>query len=196
MRRKPVISSTRRGAKVEFLEWIVQCGGEVAGALRGIEDTGIVKHLERLRLLGLVFHFETERQAVYSAHPFLREFFRNLSGTKPASVHESVRAKLAPTLSNRPTKLPADIATLDQYELLIEETLLSGRGEEAFDLYKYGLGEHKNLIWVLGELRRLRIVERFSRKTIIPALGRSYLRLPDHPCSMNLEFLPAVWATC
>jgi tetratricopeptide (TPR) repeat protein len=151
-----------RGVKVELLGWIVQSGGEVAGALIGLTDHQLVKLLERLKALGLVFRYETDRQAVYSAHPFLRDFFRNLLGTKPESVHESVRAKLEPSLEARPSTPPSDPAILDQYELLIEQTLLAGRVQEAFDLYWFGLGGYENLGWVLGEnTRGLRILERF-----------------------------------
>ncbi|MGH9719561.1 MAG: tetratricopeptide repeat protein, partial [Bryobacteraceae bacterium] len=151
-----------RGVKVELLGWIVQSGGGVAGALIGLADQQLVKHLERLKALGLVFCYETDHQAVYSAHPFLREFFRNLLGTRPELVHESVRAKLAPSLEARPSTKPSDPAILDQYELLIEQTLLAGRVQEAFDLYWHGLGCYKNLGSVLGEHGRgLRILERF-----------------------------------
>ena len=151
-----------RGVKVEILFWIVQCGGEVAGALVGLADRQLVQHLERLKSLGLVFRYEIDRQVVYSAHPFLRDFFRNLLLTKPESVHESVRARLAPSLEARPKTPPSDPAILDQYELLIEETLLAGRVQEAFDLYWHGLGGYQNLAWTLGEnSRSLRILERF-----------------------------------
>jgi tetratricopeptide (TPR) repeat protein len=151
-----------RGVKVELLAWIVQSGGEVAGALIGLSDHQLVKLLERLKGLGMVFRYETDRQAVYSAHPFLREFFRNLLEPKPESVHESVRAKLAPSLEARPQTKPSAPAILDQYELLIEQTLLAGRVQEAFDLYWYGLGSYPNLGWVLGEnTRGLRVLERF-----------------------------------
>ncbi len=151
-----------RGVKVQYLGWIVQSGGEVAGALIGLAERQFVRHLERLKELGLVFRYETDRQAVYSAHPFLREFFRNLLRTKPESVHESVRAKLAPSLETRPETKPTDPAILDQYELLIEETLLAGRAQEALDLYWYGLGSARNLGFVLGENGRgLRVLERF-----------------------------------
>jgi len=155
-----------RGVKVEILAWIVQSGGEVAGTLVGLADHQLVKHLERLKGLGLVFRYETDQQAVYSAHPFLREFFRNLLGTKPESVHESVRARLAPrlapSLETSPKTYPRDPMILDQYELLIEQTLLAGRVQEALDLYEGGLGEYRNLAFVLGEYGRgLRILERF-----------------------------------
>jgi tetratricopeptide (TPR) repeat protein len=151
-----------RGVKVELLGWIVQSGGEVAGALIGLADQQLVNQLERLRALGLVFRYMTDGQAVYSAHPFLRDFFRSLLGTKPESVHESVRARLAPSLEAWPSTNPSDPAILDQYELLIEQTLLAGRVQEAFELYRYGLGASMNLVWVLGENGRgLRILERF-----------------------------------
>jgi tetratricopeptide (TPR) repeat protein len=151
-----------RGVKVELLGWIVQAGGEVAGVLVGLSDHQLVKHLERLKALGLVFRYETDRKAVYSAHPFLREFFRNLLGTKPEAIHESVRAKLAPSLEARPETKPSDPAILDQYELLIEQTLLASRVQEAFDLYRDGLGGYQNLSKILGEnTRGLRVLERF-----------------------------------
>jgi tetratricopeptide (TPR) repeat protein len=151
-----------RGVKVELLGWIVQAGGEVAGALIGLQDRQLVSCLERLKALGLVFRYLTDGQAVYSAHPFLREFFRERLGTNPEAVHESVRAKLAPSLEAKPDTKPRDTKILDQYELLIEETLLAGRVQEAFDLYWYGLGSYDNLGHRLGEnVRGLRILESF-----------------------------------
>jgi tetratricopeptide (TPR) repeat protein len=83
-------------------------------------------------------------------------------GTKPESVHESVRARLAPSLEAQPSTKPSAPAILDQYELLIEQTLLARRIQEAFDLYWFGLGNYRNLGWVLGENGRgLHILERF-----------------------------------
>src|SRR4029077_16243294 len=102
-----------RGVKVELLCWIVQSGGEVAGSLVGLAESQLVRHLERLKVLGLVFRYEIQGQTVYSAHPFLREFFRNLLGTKPESIHESVRASLAPRLETRPKTLPSTPEILD-----------------------------------------------------------------------------------
>src|ERR1022692_370135 len=182
-----------RGVKVELLGWIVQSGGEVAGALIGLADRDLVRLLERLRALGLVFRYETDRQMVYSAHPFLREFFRNLLGTKPESVHESVRSRLAPSLEARPSNPPRDAAILDQYELLIEQTLLAGHVQEAFDLYWFGLGNYNNVGRTLGEnVRGLRILERFvprdqlhltspARATLVNALGVFAMNLGDLP---------------
>jgi hypothetical protein len=174
-----------RGVKVELLGWIVQSGGEVAGALVGLADHQLVKHLERLKTLGLVFRYETDRQVVYSAHPFLREFFRNLLGTKPESVHESVRAKLAPSLEARPSTKPSDPAIIDQYALLIEQTLLAGHVQEAFDLYWYGLGGHENLGWDLGEnARGFRILEGFAPGNDF-SLGKPQLPLHERSLLFN-----------
>jgi tetratricopeptide (TPR) repeat protein len=175
-----------RGVKVELLGWIVQSGKKsVAGALAGLSDHQLVNQLERLRALGLVFRYETDQQAAYSAHPFLRDFFRNLLKAKPESVHESVRAKLAPSLNAQPKKKPSDPAILDQYELLIEETLLAGRVQEAFDLYWYGLGGRPNLAWALGEhTRALRILERFVPQDDI-SLIEHHLSLSEQSLLVN-----------
>jgi tetratricopeptide (TPR) repeat protein len=151
-----------RGVKVELLGWIVQAGGQVAGALIGLSDQKLVMHLERLKKLGLVFAYEIGRERVYSAHPFMRDFFRNLLAAPPEAVHESVRARLAPSLEARPSEHPRDPTILDQYELLIEETLLAGKVQEAFDLYWYGLGSATHLRHMGETFRVLRILERFA----------------------------------
>lgn len=151
-----------RGVKVEILGWIIQSGGEVAGALVGLSNQKLIMHLERLKKLGLVFAYGTGRELVYSAHPFLRDFFRSLLAAPAEEVHESVRARLAPSLEAKPSEHSRDPAILDQYELLIEETLLAGKAHEAFDLYWYGLGSVQHLRSV-GEIARgLRILERFA----------------------------------
>jgi len=177
-----------RGVKLQILGQIVRSGGKAAGTLSGLADQQLVKHLERLRLLGLVFRYESDQLAIYSAHPFLREFFRNLLGAKPESFHEAVRTMLRSSLHARPTTLPRNPAVLDQYELLIEQTLLAGFTQEAFYVYWDGLGSYKHLGWVLGENSRgLRILEGFTprgdfsslksqllpwdRSTLVSALG-------------------------
>lgn len=150
-----------RGVKVELLGWIVQSGGEVAGALIGLSDRQLVSHLERLKALGLVFRYETDRQMVYSAHPFVRDFFRNLLGARPESVHESVRARLAPGLETKPAIPPTDPSILDRYELLMEQTLLAGKVEEAFALYSAHLGGYSTFRDTGDSSRGLRMLERF-----------------------------------
>ena len=95
-----------RGVKIEFLGWIAQAGRRVAGAILGQSDAQLASQLERLKQMGLVFRYETGAEVVYSAHPFLRDFFQTLLGTKAENVHESVRAKLAPSLEERPGRGP------------------------------------------------------------------------------------------
>ena len=156
------LSLFTRGVKVEFLSWIVKSGGEVAGTLVGLTDQKLLLLLERLKEIGLVFRYEAGSQISYSTHPFLREFFRSLLTAKPEFVHESIRARLARSLNARPGKYPNDPSVLDQYELLIEETLLAGRVQDAFDLYWYGLGAYANLGAALGDFSRgLRILQSF-----------------------------------
>jgi tetratricopeptide (TPR) repeat protein len=73
---------------------------------------------------------------------------------------------------------PRDPVILDQYEMLIEQTLLAGRIQEAFDLYWHGLGGYTNLGAVLGENGRgLRTLERFVPQDDFSCIER---RLPPH----------------
>lgn len=152
-----------RGVKIEYLGWIIEAGGTVAGALIGQSSAALVRQLSRLEKLGLVFHYQTGTEAVYSAHPFLRDFFRSvLSGVRAENIHESIRAKLAPSLESRPSEKPSDPGVLDQYEFLIEQSLAAGHIQEACDLYWGGLGASTYNLENLGEnTRGLRILERF-----------------------------------
>jgi hypothetical protein len=66
-------------------------------------------------------------------------------------------------LEKSPATKPSEPAVLDRYERLIEATRLAGREQEAFDLYWYGLGSHRQLAKVLGECERgYRILAAFS----------------------------------
>jgi tetratricopeptide (TPR) repeat protein len=152
-----------RGVRIEYLGWIAQAGGPKAGALAGQSNRELENHLRRLMELGLVFHYATGAEIVYSAHPFLRDFFREtLSKTDPKDVHESVRAKLRLSLESRPKPRAGDTALLDLYEFLSEQCLLSGRIDEAFNVYWNEVGGYNNLGRALGEnARGLRMTERF-----------------------------------
>jgi tetratricopeptide (TPR) repeat protein len=154
-----------QGLKIEVVNSIVQCGGQVSGALFGVARREVRNHLERLRVLRLVFRYETDQQLVYSAHPFIQDFFRNLLATPPEAIHEVVRARLAPSLKARPSTAPTDPVILEQYETLIAQTLLAGRVHDAFGLYWHGLGGYRNLGSALAEnARGLRTLERFVPK--------------------------------
>ncbi len=158
------LSTFPRGVTTEFLGFLIDAGGRIAGALVGCNQVRLRRLLEQLRGLGLVFRYDTPQGATFTAHPFLRDYFRDLLGvTKPSEIHEVLRARLAPSLEARPEIKPTDPATLDRYEALIEHTRLAGRAREAFDLYWSGLGGYTHLGNTLGEyIRGLRILSAFS----------------------------------
>jgi tetratricopeptide (TPR) repeat protein len=158
------LSMFPRGVTVEILGYLIDAGGEVAGRLIGCNQASLLQMLEGLRDLGVVFRYETTQGATYTAHPFLREFFEKLHGVSdPRQIHETVRAKLAPTLEERPNKKPTEPKDLDRYERLIEVTRLAGQTQQAFDLYEFGLGRYVHLGWVLGDnARGLRILSSFA----------------------------------
>ncbi len=116
-----------------------------------------------LRARGLVFQYRSDETVTWTAHPFLRERFRELLGCPPERVFDVVAQALGAGLEKRPDTKPRDLTTLDRYERLIEATRLAGREQEAFDLYWDGLGGYKHLGWVLGEYERCyRILAAFS----------------------------------
>src|SRR5207249_4708456 len=104
----------------------IDAGVPVAGALAGCGEVRLKVILEQLRNLGLVFRYDAPPGATFTAHPFLRDYFRNLLGvTTPEEIHEAVRGRLAPSLAARPDQHPTDPTVLDRYEALIEHTRLA-----------------------------------------------------------------------
>jgi tetratricopeptide (TPR) repeat protein len=152
-----------RGVTLELLGTLIDAGGEVAGLLIHAKPR-LVGLLNSLKDRGLVFAYRGDASVTWTAHPFLRESFRNLLGCQPEMVFDVVARSLGSGLETRPTTKPSDPAVLDRYERLIEATRLAGREQEAFELYWFGLGGYKNLGWVLGEYQRsYRILAAFSR---------------------------------
>ncbi|HKS22865.1 MAG TPA: DUF4062 domain-containing protein [Thermoanaerobaculia bacterium] len=151
-----------RGVTIELLDVLVDAGGEIAGILLNAKPR-LVALLGRLRARGLVFQYPSDDAITWTAHPFLRERFRELLGCPAEQVFDVVARALGAGLEKRPDTKPSDPATLDRYERLIEATRLSGREEEAFDLFKFGMGSFAHLGWVLGEYERgYRILTAFS----------------------------------
>ncbi|MEA2417248.1 MAG: hypothetical protein QOI58_3905 [Thermoanaerobaculia bacterium] len=150
-----------RGVTIDLLGVIIDAGGEVAGLLLKAKPR-LIALLSSLRTRGLVFQYESSEAVTWTAHPFLRERFRELLGCPAERVFEVVATALGAGLEKRPDTKPNDPGTLDRYERLIEATRLAGREEEAFDLFVNGLGD-RNLAWVLGEYGRgYRILAAFS----------------------------------
>ncbi|MEA2343634.1 MAG: hypothetical protein QOF63_1803 [Thermoanaerobaculia bacterium] len=151
-----------RGVTIDLLGILVDAGGEVAGLLLNAKPR-LVALLRSLRTRGLVFQYESREAVTWTAHPFLRERFRELLGCPAEQVFCVVAEVLGAGLEKRPETKPSDQTTLDRYERLIEATRLAGREQEAFDLFWDGLGNYRHLGYVLGEYERgYRILAAFS----------------------------------
>ena len=171
-----------RGVTIDLLGVLVDAGGEVAGLLLKAKQR-LLSLLGSLRERGLVFHYRSDATVTWTAHPFLRERFRELLGCPPERVFDVVAQSLGAGLEKRPDTKPAEPAVLDRYERLIEATRLAGREQEAFELYCFGLGGYRHLAWKLGEYGRgYRILAAFGatglpedRSPTMPLLQRSWL---------------------
>jgi hypothetical protein len=151
-----------RGVTLDLLGVLVDAGGDVAGLLLKAKPR-LVALLGSLRERGLVFQYQSDATVTWTAHPFLRERFRELLGCPPERVFEVVAESIGAGLEKSPETKPAETAVLDRYERLIEATRLAGREQEAFELFWYGLGNCRHLGWVLGEYERgYRILAAFS----------------------------------
>lgn len=151
-----------RGVTIDLLGVMLDAGGEVAGLLLNAKPR-LVALLGSLRARGLVFEYRSDEAVTWTAHPFLRDRFRELLGCPAERVFDSVAQALGAGLEKRPDTYPSDPSILDRYERLIEATRLAGREKEAFELYLYGLGNYQHLGWVLGEYERgYRILAAFS----------------------------------
>jgi hypothetical protein len=170
-----------RGVSLRLLRALVDAGGDVAGLLvNGHGRLGAL--LKSLKDRGLVFAYGTADGVSWTAHPFLRDRFRQLLGCPPERVFAVVADALGANLEKRPTTWPSEPAELDRYEQLIEATRLAGQELKAFELYSEGLGGYNNLARVLGEYGRgYRILAGFSSsgqpKDLAPMLHSAY-RVP------------------
>lgn len=151
-----------RGVTIDLLGVLVAAGGEVAGLLLKAKPR-LVALLKSLRARGLVFEYPSGEAVTWTAHPFLRERFRELLGCSAEQVFDVVAQALGAGLETRPDTNTSDPTVLDRYERLIEATRLAGREQEAFELFWRGLGSYKHLGWVLGEYERgYRILAAFT----------------------------------
>jgi hypothetical protein len=151
-----------RGVTLELLGTLVDAGGDVAGLLVNAKPR-LLKLLATLKGRGLVFEYRSDTSVTWTAHPFLREKFRDLLSYPPEKVFDVVARSLGAGLEKRPETKPSEPNVLDRYERLIEATRLARREQEAFELFWYGMGSFRNLGWVLGEYQRgYRILAAFS----------------------------------
>lgn len=190
-----------RGVTVELLGTLIDAGGEVAGLLVKAKPR-LVRLLTSLKARGLVFEYRGQTSVTWTAHPFLRERFRDLLGCPAEKVFDVVAQSLGTGLEKRPETKPKDPDLLDRYERLIEATRLASREQEAFDLYWYGMGNYLHLGWVLGEYQRgYRILAAFSATGRVEDLGptmepreRAILGNELARYAFNLGRLAEVWA--
>ena len=128
-----------RGVSLDLLGVLIDTGGEVAGLLVNAKPR-LVRLLGSLKARGLVFEYRSDASVTWTAHPFLRERFRDLLGIPAEKVFEVVAQSLGTGLEKRPETKPSDPSVLDRYERLIEATRLAGREQEAFDLVLVWMG--------------------------------------------------------
>src|SRR5206468_6095993 len=62
---------------------------------------------------GLVFQYQSDEAVTWTAHPFLRERFRELLGCPAERVFDTVAQALGAGLETRPDTKPSDSTTLD-----------------------------------------------------------------------------------
>lgn len=162
-----------KGVSVDVLVYIVDAGGKIAGALIGCKQAKLNKLAQKLHKRGLVYTYNLRNTVTYTAHPFLREYFRKLLGVPPEKIHEVIRSKLATRLDTKPAVKPRDTETLDRYEALIEHSILAGRFQGAYDLFIDAMGGGGGQIHLFHTLedygRIIRIMSMFSDDN-----------LPDH----------------
>ena len=74
-----------RGVSVELLGALVDAGGDVAGLLVNARPR-LLGLLTSLKARGLVFEYRSNTDVTWTAHPFLRETFRELLGLPCGAV--------------------------------------------------------------------------------------------------------------
>lgn len=129
-----------RGVTVDILGYLVDAGGEIAGALAGFKHAKLNMLAEQLHHQGLVYTYKRKNLLTYTAHPFLREYFRDLLGVPAEKIHEAVKSKLSIGLESKPLIKPHKPEMLDRYESLIEHSILAGHEQEASELFNNTMG--------------------------------------------------------
>jgi len=123
---------------------------EVADLLGG-PRADVQHQLARLERWGLVFK---QRDGGYSAHPFVRDFFRASLGSRARQAHARRRDVLRASLERAPGIFPEDREVLDHVESLILHTVGAGDTAEAWRLYVRSLGGFEHYGLCLGEMVR------------------------------------------
>jgi len=146
-----------RGVSLDVLRSLVDAGGDVAGLLSAAKYK-LLALLGRLRQRGLVFRYRSEGllgdKITWSAHPFLRDRFRELLGCPSESVFAVVADSLRANLERKPVGKLSDSTELYRIEQYIEAERLAGRPSNGFLWYWNVLGNYQYLGISLGEFER------------------------------------------
>lgn len=149
-------------------------------------ESELLVRLARLRRLGLCHVYTREGIRFFTAHPFVREYFRAAGNQESETLYEHVAERLAEQLSDRPDKqFPKEAETLLSFEDLIEQLVAAEKYDEAFEVYFRGMGGYAHLTAIGQVDRGLRIVSlllredqagRIESRCVRPEAKRSTLR--------------------
>ena len=160
-----------RGVTLDVLGALIDAGGEVAGCLMSARPR-LGYLLISLKARGLVFEYRSEADVIWTAHPFLRDKFRDLLGCPVEQVFDVVARSLRAGLESRPQTTANDTRALDRYERLIDVTRLAGDEREALRLFVEGMNFRR--LFEEGEYQRIyRILASFSPTGRPGDLGRT-----------------------
>ncbi len=153
-----------RGVTLGLLRLLYEAGGTIPETLAGADQDRLLRRLQRLRDLGLVFRYDGPEGATFTTHLSLRDYFRGLFGVSgPGRIPGLVPGRMVPGSRGRPGSERTDGSMLDRYEPLIEQVRLAGHTRVALELFEFGLGPFQTLPSVLADnVRGLRIAASFS----------------------------------
>lgn len=130
----------------------------------GVESVHVQTALGRLCKLGVIERAASER---YTAHPYVRDYFRRYLSPELATVGD------APSLSDQPSIRVPD-QPLDELVAVFERTIAAGELEAAYDLYSRRLGGFHHLGLRRGDMvRGERLVRAFASGGSVRDLPRS-----------------------
>lgn len=151
------------GLKESTLRVLLRPDSALGGVLAGVPMAQALQMLTRFEALGLAFAYKRADEFVFTAHPFLRDHFRNLllSSSAFENIHKAVRGSLLASLTDRPSdELVSDAEQLSCYEELIRESVQAGLQRQAFDIYWKTLGHYEHLGRSLGDFPRVNRIMR------------------------------------
>jgi hypothetical protein len=155
------LSAFPRGASLGLLRMAI-ANPRLAGALHDLDDRQLDRLGRRLLEAGLVFRQDVAGETRWSAHPFVRDWFRVLLGPDEKSLHEAVSSGIV-SLVGRPQRTLDDPRHLELYETLIESTIGADRFDEAFQHYMEYFHGIEGLGLQAGDFARgARILAKFS----------------------------------